>query len=354
MYESAPPPSICTRTHARTRAHADSRLYVDYKSRFYFWRLVLLGRKFCLVLVAILFSGNPMFQASLALSVMIIAYGLHVKFLPFLEPSDGDTGEKPNAAAAALTRVGSGMRRQVARAGRRATITDVARLAGAGIVNETRRQIFHLNVLESTMLRSSIAVLLCGMVFQSGEVLETGPWYAVLAVFVGTVLIGSTALFVGLVAVETAKVCTAAGKLAGLRRLLRRFSLRPGQHTLEAELQQADLNLAKAWTSNPMAAAMRRRVGMLGSLSSLPVKIGPSGETINPLCGDGGGEAKSSAAATEIERLRAEVARLLGQASAGAENVAGDGAVPPAPSGASADEVPAAGLPTVGLPAERA
>lgn len=48
---------------------------------------------------------------------------------------------------------------------------------------------------------------LCGMVFQSGQVLETGVWYSVLAAFVGVVLCGSVGLFVGMVALETRKIC---------------------------------------------------------------------------------------------------------------------------------------------------
>ena len=269
---------------------------------------MLLGRKFCLVLVAILYSGNPMFQASLALSVMIIAYGLHVKFLPFLEPGTGDAGEAPSRAAAALQRVGSpGLRRAGAITMRRVSMVDIAKLAGAGLVSETRRQIFHLNVLESTMLRSSIAVLLCGMIFQSGEVLETGPWYTVLAALVGTILVGSTGLFVGLVAVETAKVCTAAGKLAGIQRMLRRRPLMrapvPDEASIAAKVL-ADL-AAKSWTANPL----RRRMGMLGALT------GPSGETLNPVRRphDGDADAAAAAGAADVQQLRAQVERLTAE-----------------------------------------
>ncbi len=162
-----------------------------------------------------------MFQCSLALTVMIVSYSLQVKHQPFLgAPSTGGPatlGGVPTATAALLRSGGgsSGVRGVSGRAViggprgggsvRRASMAVVG--AAAGAVAEGRRAIMHLNVLEATMLRSSVAVLLCGMAFQSGQVLETGIWYSFLAAVVGIILVGSAGLFVGMVVVETRKIC---------------------------------------------------------------------------------------------------------------------------------------------------
>lgn len=124
---------------------------------------MLLSRKFCLVFVTIMYSGNPMFQASLGLTVMIIAYSLHVKFLPFVEPGGSEPTPAAGPALMPLTKPNMstrlGRRSAMVISGRRGSVFELAQAARDNVVQETKRQIFHLNVLEATMLRSAIAVL---------------------------------------------------------------------------------------------------------------------------------------------------------------------------------------------------
>ncbi len=61
------------------------KLYVDFRTNYVHWRLVLLLRKLLLVLVAVMFNQYPMFQAALSCSVMFGAYILHAKHHPFLQ-----------------------------------------------------------------------------------------------------------------------------------------------------------------------------------------------------------------------------------------------------------------------------
>jgi hypothetical protein len=61
------------------------KLYVDFRVRYTFWRMVLLGRKLLLVFVAIMFNKYAMFQASLSCGVMFLSYVLHAKHHPFLQ-----------------------------------------------------------------------------------------------------------------------------------------------------------------------------------------------------------------------------------------------------------------------------
>ncbi len=104
-------------------------------------------------------SGNPMFQASLALTFMILAYSLHVKYQPFLRPP---VAQDLPWASPALRAMGTSrrLRGHPPHGGpRQSVIGVVAASVGAATKNEVKRQLLHLNVLEATMLRSSIAVL---------------------------------------------------------------------------------------------------------------------------------------------------------------------------------------------------
>jgi hypothetical protein len=123
------------------------RLYLDYEPRYFYWKLVLLLRKAFLVVVTIMWSSNPMFQAACALAIMITAYSMHTRAMPFLRTTTvlKRSGLQDRLAAAARSR---------------------ARWAGTAVnavLTSGRRQLFDLNALEATMLRAAIAVLLGGM-----------------------------------------------------------------------------------------------------------------------------------------------------------------------------------------------
>lgn len=60
------------------------KLYKDFRPQFYYWRLVLLTRKFVLALTMILFNELPLFQATLSVTVLFLSYVLHSHFHPFL------------------------------------------------------------------------------------------------------------------------------------------------------------------------------------------------------------------------------------------------------------------------------
>ena len=92
---------------------------------------MLLSRKFCLVFVTIMYSGNPMFQASLGLTVMIIAYSLHVKFLPFVEPGGSEPTPAAGPALMPLTKPNNstrlGRRSAMVISGRRGSVFELDR-----------------------------------------------------------------------------------------------------------------------------------------------------------------------------------------------------------------------------------
>jgi hypothetical protein len=113
------------------------RLYLDFEPQYYYWKLVILFRKMSLVVLTILFSSNPMFQAACALGVMTTSYVVHTVCTPFYGGAAhprGVSGQGTVLGAAAAA----------------------AAAAGA-------RHLQNLNRLESTMLRAAIAVLIGGM-----------------------------------------------------------------------------------------------------------------------------------------------------------------------------------------------
>ena len=55
------------------RSPATPSMCHSFKPDCYWWRLLLLGRKFALATVALMFNGNPMFQASVSIAVMFVS-----------------------------------------------------------------------------------------------------------------------------------------------------------------------------------------------------------------------------------------------------------------------------------------
>jgi hypothetical protein len=65
-----------------------SKLYYQFKPRYYFWTLVILARKFALAVTALLFKKNPTFQLAVALLIMFISYSAQVMNRPYMSNSE--------------------------------------------------------------------------------------------------------------------------------------------------------------------------------------------------------------------------------------------------------------------------
>merc|ERR1711871_1900392 len=61
------------------------RLYYQYRPGFYWWIIVIIGRKFAICSISVLFTDNPTFQLAAALAVMFMAFSAHVRFRPFMD-----------------------------------------------------------------------------------------------------------------------------------------------------------------------------------------------------------------------------------------------------------------------------
>ena len=61
----------------RKRYH---RLYYQFKPQYYYWVLVILGRKFLIAGGSLMFRRTPVFLLSFVLMVLFISYALQVRF----------------------------------------------------------------------------------------------------------------------------------------------------------------------------------------------------------------------------------------------------------------------------------
>ncbi len=53
----------------------------------FFWSLIIVIRKFCIVITYLMFRTNPHFQLAASLLIMFLAYALQVKNQPYMSPS---------------------------------------------------------------------------------------------------------------------------------------------------------------------------------------------------------------------------------------------------------------------------
>ena len=104
----------------------------------YYWRIVLMGRKLLFISVSMFTKENPLFQTSLALSVLAIGFYLQRRFEPFVNAKTQAELEKARLFVEA---VAAGRPREVGRRGsdgggdgaqrRRSSVSVVAALSAA-------------------------------------------------------------------------------------------------------------------------------------------------------------------------------------------------------------------------------
>ena len=256
-----------------------------------------------------------MFQASLALGVLAISYGVHAKVHPFVTPEAQDAAfarvHKDLVPASMMPRDGrvTSARGAASAGGRakalRATLserisrmvttatTSTARDGGAALpaqrrrssvlaaaaaaaavtataVQEMQRRLLDFNTLETVLLCSSTGVLLGGMVFQSAEMRAGSFGYTLVTVFVGAVVIGSVGVFGWMLTIETKRTCRqrrtsaftvsvlSAVRTSPLYKAVRRMTTFRGAPTDAAALAAAGAEGVVGGRTNLVLARMRR------------------------------------------------------------------------------------------------
>jgi hypothetical protein len=87
------------------------KLYEDFQPQFYYWRFVLMIRKFFLTITIFLPSSSPVFQATIAIVILFTSFVLQVKFQPYMHrhshPTSLHTSEEKEKDGAIVGLFGS-------------------------------------------------------------------------------------------------------------------------------------------------------------------------------------------------------------------------------------------------------
>ena len=189
---------------------------------------MLLARKLGLVAATVFLGDNALFQASIALSVLGVAYAVHTACLPFVTPQSIYTAAVDNLLVGsekpphALESVRSTMQQphrstpRAPRAGIRSSIV-VASRALRHAVTVQGEAVLNFNQLETVLIICSFIMLLSGMVFESSKLPPDSIAYGAMTAFVFVVFGVGTVLFFAMVALETRRTCAPRGVPSGAK-----------------------------------------------------------------------------------------------------------------------------------------
>jgi hypothetical protein len=144
-------------------------LYYQYQPEYFWWILVILARKACISIAALIFRKNTIFQLCMILLVMFVSYSMQVRFRPFMsQGSYEDVVQKYKK----LTRRES-LRGRIRPGQHLQTI----KLGGSGDAvsaktfnnQHSKNFFFNYNTVEAVLLFSAVLVNLSGIMFESGQ-----------------------------------------------------------------------------------------------------------------------------------------------------------------------------------------
>jgi hypothetical protein len=208
-------------------------LYFKFKPKYFYWILVIILRKLCIVGFTLIFHVNATMQLSMILLVVFLSYTLQVKYNPYLSRSDyedilGDLDEaeyealvgpmgscpqpkgigydimleekalKETVTSTRLSMNGLDVAGRVARG-------DVTRDELKNLGSAALRLAFNYNTVESTLLFCAILICLFGIMFASGFTGPGDPLYERLGELTLTVIFVSVTYYMIVVWTEGMK-----------------------------------------------------------------------------------------------------------------------------------------------------
>jgi len=163
-----------------------SRLYYEFKPQFWFWKLLILGRKLGIVTFALIFRTNPTFQMCMILLVIFSAYALQVRHIPYMSMKERDEVLEYYADDVAFIRDAADKHATAANAvavrkgvahlhlGRDSDLEKTrSRVTAAGLANASASYFWNWNTVEAILLICAILINLFGIMFES-QYLEDG------------------------------------------------------------------------------------------------------------------------------------------------------------------------------------
>ena len=140
------------------------------------WVVMILLRKACIAVTAVVFNQSSAFQMAACLLVMFCAYSLQMRFTPYMSPSDFDAVLKSHTERAFSSALHARLRASIMNVEtrgrkrmRRNLLTPDGRVDRSALLGVLASWVFNYNTIEAVMLFSAVIVCLMG-------VSELGEW----------------------------------------------------------------------------------------------------------------------------------------------------------------------------------
>ena len=157
----------------RKRFH---RLYYHYKPQYYYWILIILGRKFLVATCGLVFRKSPVFLMSVLLVILFVSYALQMRCQPYMSVSEMDSVADAYTIEMKMMQDFEEEKFRKENKGRRLRMgsgNEVKQIITAKR-KEKRQQsallyFWNYNTMEATLLFSASMTVLCGLMFQSDQ-----------------------------------------------------------------------------------------------------------------------------------------------------------------------------------------
>jgi hypothetical protein len=156
-----------------------STLYYQYKPEFFYWKLVILARKFCVATAGLLFRRYPVFLLAFSLLILFASYALQVRNQPYMSNVEmQDVAEKNKEELGKIrsfedknTKAVRGTSKKLGK-----KFKNIEDLEGH---NKSKARgalefLWNYNTVEATLLCCAVLILLFGLMFQDRESVQEG------------------------------------------------------------------------------------------------------------------------------------------------------------------------------------
>jgi hypothetical protein len=185
-----------------------STLYYQYKPEFFYWKLIILARKFCVATAGLLFRRYPVFLLAFSLLILFASYALQVRNQPYMSNVEMQdvaerNKEKLGQIRAFEDKSTKTVRGATKKLGRKFKLDKSEHLEDH---NKSKARgalefLWNYNTVEATLLCCAVLILLFGLMFQDRESVaegskeETGLFIITLSVMLFSILYFATVAF---------------------------------------------------------------------------------------------------------------------------------------------------------------
>jgi hypothetical protein len=185
-----------------------STLYYQYKPEFFYWKLIILARKFLVVSAGLLFRRFPIFLLAFSLLILFASYALQVRNQPYMSNVEMQhVAEKNKAALQKIqtleTSTKKAVRGKEKKLGKKFNLDNDEDMADHN-KNKARgalQFLWNYNTVEATLLCCAVLIMLFGLMFQDqtsvqpGSEQETGLFIVTLVVMLFSIVYFCTVAF---------------------------------------------------------------------------------------------------------------------------------------------------------------